>query len=206
MKLVTSLCDLRAPTVDDIESFAKQANNHKIWLNLRDAFPHPYTIADAEQWINSIMEETPRLNFLIDVDGFAVGGISLRKGKDIERLSAEIGYWLGEEYWGRGKAEIRLRLQLTGLLPFFGEAIFSALDLGAPKPAPNIYLRAAEIMGAKPARCAVVEDSVTGVRAGKAAGMQVFGYAALAEPLALRRAGAHIFFRMDELPDLLRDV
>ena len=86
----------------DEQSLVRHANNRKIWRNLRDLFPHPYTMADAEGWIARASAETPCANFAIVVDGAAVGGIGLVLKDDVFRRSAEIGYWLGEEFWGRG--------------------------------------------------------------------------------------------------------
>lgn len=88
----------------DEPSLVRHANNRSIWINVRDTFPHPYTQADARSWIR--LAGTTGLNrvFAIDVDGFAVGAIGVRPGEDVNRLTAEIGYWLGEEYWGRGIA------------------------------------------------------------------------------------------------------
>jgi RimJ/RimL family protein N-acetyltransferase len=88
----------------DEPSLVRHANNRNVWINLRDTFPHPYTPADARSWIR--LATTQGLNhvFAVDVDGFAVGAIGLRPGDDIHRFSAEIGYWLGEEYWNRGIA------------------------------------------------------------------------------------------------------
>jgi RimJ/RimL family protein N-acetyltransferase len=88
----------------DEPSLVRHANNRNVWINLRDTFPHPYTPADARSWIR--LATTQGLNhvFAIDVDGFAVGAIGLRPGDDVHRFSAEIGYWLGEEYWNRGIA------------------------------------------------------------------------------------------------------
>ena len=86
----------------DEESLARHANNPKIWRNVRDHFPHPYTLDDARRWIEKTTTETASTNFAIDVDGAAVGGIGLVLQADIFRRSAEIGYWLGEEFWGRG--------------------------------------------------------------------------------------------------------
>jgi [ribosomal protein S5]-alanine N-acetyltransferase len=83
---------------------ALQANNRTVWLNLRDALPHPYTLDDARRWIDSLKEQNPVAYFAIVVDGLAVGAIGLTTGSDILRRSAEIGYWLGEDYWGRGIA------------------------------------------------------------------------------------------------------
>lgn len=98
---------------------------------------------------------------------------------------------------------IRTTLGVTGLLPRFGdEHIFSADDVGRGKPAPDLFLHAAEAMGAEPSRCAVIEDSGLGVQAALAAGMDVYGFAAMtpAEKLAGAR---HVFRAMPELPPLL---
>lgn len=86
----------------DEESLVRHANSRKIWRNLRDAFPHPYTVADATNWIRIANPSTTITNFAIVVDGAAVGGIGLVLKDDVFRRSAEIGYWLGEEHWGCG--------------------------------------------------------------------------------------------------------
>ena len=93
----------------DEETIPFHANNRKVWLNLRDRFPHPYTRLDAEQWIQLITQITPETNFAIDVNGEAVGGIGLVLHDDVERCSAEVGYWLGEQFWGRGIATAALK-------------------------------------------------------------------------------------------------
>jgi RimJ/RimL family protein N-acetyltransferase len=99
-----STCLLREWRRGDEPSLVRHANNRHIWLNVRDTFPHPYTQTDARDWIRLATSDGLNLVFAIDVDGFAVGAIGLRPGQDVNRLSAEIGYWLGEEYWGRGIA------------------------------------------------------------------------------------------------------
>ena len=86
----------------DEDSLVRHANNRKVWRNLRDAFPHPYTTADAREWIRIANPSSPLANFAIIVEGAAVGGIGLVLKDDVFRRSAEIGYWLGEEFWGRG--------------------------------------------------------------------------------------------------------
>src|SRR5262245_43670016 len=86
----------------DAESLAVHANNRNIWRNLRDAFPHPYTLEDARAFIRLALARTPESFFAIAVDGAAVGGIGFTLHEDVERVSAEIGYWLGEAFWGRG--------------------------------------------------------------------------------------------------------
>jgi HAD superfamily hydrolase (TIGR01509 family) len=100
--------------------------------------------------------------------------------------------------------KMRLTLGATGLMPFFEGRLFSATEVRNGKPAPDVFLYAAERMGAKPARTAVIEDSVNGVRAGCAAGMTVFGFAGLTPSAKLRAAGAtRLFEDMRELPALL---
>jgi RimJ/RimL family protein N-acetyltransferase len=73
-----------------------------VWINLRDRFPHPYALADAHAFLQAALTTTPESNFAIAVEAAAVGGIGFTLHDDVERVSAEIGYWLGEAYWGRG--------------------------------------------------------------------------------------------------------
>jgi HAD superfamily hydrolase (TIGR01509 family) len=103
---------------------------------------------------------------------------------------------------------VRLSLRVTELAQLFGENVFTASMVARPKPAPDLFLHAAQRMGASPSRCIVIEDSPSGVRAARAAGMAVFGYAAEggAGPDALAAAGAHVFTSMAELPALLESA
>ena len=105
----------------DEHSLVRHANNYEIWRRLRDLFPHPYTNADAEQWISFVQHQDSQTHFAIEVHGEAAGGIGLQLGSDIERRSAEIGYWLGEAFWGRGIATAAV-----GVLTRYG---FEALNL-----------------------------------------------------------------------------
>ncbi len=102
MELECGKCKVRSWYLNDVESIVLHANNEKIWLSLRDRFPHPYTKADAQSWIQSALSANPETNFAIEVSGEAAGGIGLEIKTDVERFSAEIGYWLGEEFWNRG--------------------------------------------------------------------------------------------------------
>ncbi|MBP0625347.1 HAD family hydrolase [Cupriavidus consociatus] len=109
---------------------------------------------------------------------------------------------------GADRIKVKLQLTKTGLVELFQqderEHIFSATEVARSKPAPDVYLLAARTMGVEPARCAVIEDSPTGVTAGVAAGMTVFGYAARNDAASLREAGAHTLFTdMRELPELV---
>lgn len=80
------------------------ANNRNVWINLRDRFPYPYTTSDARAFIRETRLQQPETSFAIAVNGAAVGGIGVVVRPDVERVSAEIGYWLSEAYWGRGIA------------------------------------------------------------------------------------------------------
>lgn len=100
--------------------------------------------------------------------------------------------------------KIRHSLRLTGADRYFDDGrIFSAQDVAAGKPAPDLFLHAAARLGVPPAQCVVVEDSVPGVEAGVAAGMRVLGYAERTASRQLEAAGATVFRSMDRLPTLL---
>ncbi len=94
----------------------------------------------------------------------------------------ELIRWLADRSWpicvaSSGPVEkIELSLSLTGLSPFFEGRIFSSYDIGAWKPDPSLFLHAAKAMGVRPDDCAVVEDSLPGIRAGLAAGMAAFAF------------------------------
>ena len=102
MERVLGGCRIRSWRAGDASSLSRHADNRKIWLNVRDHFPHPYTVADAERWIVLAAGATPETQFAIEVDGEAAGGVGLFLRQDVERRGAEIGYWLGEAHWGRG--------------------------------------------------------------------------------------------------------
>src|SRR5215208_373019 len=102
MRLALERCSIRPWRLDDAESLAKHANNRKIWLAVRDAFPHPYTIHDAHEFLHRAITEQPEMKFCIEIEGAAVGGIGVHPGQDVYRHTATVGYWLGEEFWGRG--------------------------------------------------------------------------------------------------------
>jgi hypothetical protein len=102
MQLTLKSCEVRSWRTADAEPLARHADNRKIWLNLRDAFPHPYSSHDAREFITSVRDRTPETTFAIAVDEEAVGSVGFVLRHDVERVSAEIGYWLAEPFWGRG--------------------------------------------------------------------------------------------------------
>jgi RimJ/RimL family protein N-acetyltransferase len=88
--------------MEDAPSITRYGNNRKIWLKLRDGFPNPYTLRDAEAYIRRVNEMEPRTVFAIATASEAIGSIGLVPGADVHRFTAEMGYWLAEPFWGRG--------------------------------------------------------------------------------------------------------
>jgi [ribosomal protein S5]-alanine N-acetyltransferase len=109
VRLDCGCCVLRPWREGDGPSLVRYADSYEVWRRLRDSFPHPYTRADAEWWIAFVKQQDPQTHFAIEVRGEATGGIGLKLGSDIERRSAEMGYWLGEDLWGRGIATVAVR-------------------------------------------------------------------------------------------------
>jgi [ribosomal protein S5]-alanine N-acetyltransferase len=102
MKLILRSCEVRSWRASDLDALVKYADNQKIWLNLRDRFPHPYTRRAGRAFLRVVLGSNPETQFAIAVEGEAVGGIGFALQSDVERVSAEIGFWLGEPFWGRG--------------------------------------------------------------------------------------------------------
>ena len=93
---------VRSFSLEDAPAIALHANNRNVWVNLRDLFPFPYSTAHAQAWIREISLDRPETAFAIASDEEAIGGIGLHRQSDFAKRSAELGYWLGEAYWGRG--------------------------------------------------------------------------------------------------------
>ena len=105
---------------------------------------------------------------------------------------------------GADRFKVEMQLRKVGLMEYFDGRIFSGYETPRSKPYPDVYLAAAAALQASPSRCAVVEDTLTGVAAGVAAGAVVFAYAPLGDGAVLRAAGAsQVFADMAELPALL---
>jgi len=104
MRLALERCEVRSWRLSDIDPLVRYAHNRNIWINLRDRFPHPYRKADGLRFIRAMRDANPETAFAIVVDNEAAGGIGFLLQQDVDRVSAEIGYWLGEPFWGRGIA------------------------------------------------------------------------------------------------------
>lgn len=100
---------LRPWRVGDEPALAKYANNRNVWINLKDVFPHPYTMESAVGWVQLQQDRDPPTDFAITNADEAIGAIGLRLQGDVYRRSAEVGYWLGEPFWGQGIATTAVR-------------------------------------------------------------------------------------------------
>lgn len=121
MEFKLTSCTVRSWEWRDRDAIVRHANNRNVSINLRDRFPFPYTHADARNWLDLVVDAKPETNFAIAVAGETVGGIGFTIQNDVARRSAEIGYWLAEEFWGRGIA--------TESLVAVTEYAFSTYDL-----------------------------------------------------------------------------
>lgn len=93
---------LRPWTINDLPALLKHANNPNVAANMTDGFPYPYTKADGLKFLAFANQDEPVHIFAIEFNGEAIGGIGVHPQQDIHRRNAELGYWLAEEYWGRG--------------------------------------------------------------------------------------------------------
>lgn len=109
MRLSIGQWQVRTFHPDDAPALARNANNPNVSRNMRDTFPHPYAISDAREWIEFATAQSPETNFAIANDTELIGGIGITLQSDVNRRSAEIGYWLGEPHWGQGIATAALK-------------------------------------------------------------------------------------------------
>lgn len=104
-------CSLRPWELSDAADLAAALSNPKVQNNLRDGLPYPYTEQDGKDFISAMQQadKNETFAFAITVDGKAVGSIGVFRQSNIHRQTAEMGYYVGEEYWGRGIATDAVR-------------------------------------------------------------------------------------------------
>jgi RimJ/RimL family protein N-acetyltransferase len=95
-------CSLRPWRADDAAALARHANDREVWRNLRDAFPHPYTLEHARAFIRMARDMSPARFFALEVGGEAAGGIGVTPLADVYRRAGEIGFWLARAHWNQG--------------------------------------------------------------------------------------------------------
>jgi RimJ/RimL family protein N-acetyltransferase len=110
MELRTERLTLRPWRRGDEEALAREADDMEVWRWVRDRFPHPYTVEDAGRWIDFTMAQPgPPRNFGIVHGEAPIGGVGIEVMQDVQRCTAEVGYWLGRAWWGRGFATEAVR-------------------------------------------------------------------------------------------------
>jgi len=105
----TERCLLRPWQASDLPALVRHANDRLVWMQLRDRFPHPYRAEHGQRFLEWATRQTVATVWAIEVDGEAVGSIGIEPGSDVERVSAEVGYWLGRAHWGQGIVSAALR-------------------------------------------------------------------------------------------------
>jgi len=100
--IATTFGMIRPWSSQDVDALVKYANNRKIWINMRDGFPYPYTREHARSFLEGASSQSPVTFCAIATPQEAIGGIGIGIKEDVHRLTAELGYWLGEPYWGQG--------------------------------------------------------------------------------------------------------
>jgi len=111
MELAGPHCVLRPWQPGDEAALARHANNRKIWRNLMNKFPHPYLLENAREYIERCRQApAPPTAFAITVEGVPVGGAGLEAQDDVHVKMMKLGYWLSEDYWGRGITTEAVRL------------------------------------------------------------------------------------------------
>jgi RimJ/RimL family protein N-acetyltransferase len=120
MHLPCGPCTIRSWRPDDLDALLHHANNARVARELRDRFPHPYTRPDGQAWLALVPTMQPETAFVIAVEDELVGGIGVVLSEDCERVSGEIGYWLGEQVWGQGLATAAVSAFTSHALATYG--------------------------------------------------------------------------------------
>ena len=161
MHLRLKTCDVRSWTTSDADSLVTYANNRRIWMNLRDAFPHPYTHHDAREFLRAVRVRQPETTFAIAVDHEAIGSIGYVLHSDVERTSAEIGYWIAEPFWGRGIATDALIAVSRLAIATHGLTRIYALPFAWNAASCRVLEKAGFVLEARLRRSAIKDGQIT---------------------------------------------
>lgn len=158
--LTLGRCEVRSWRTSDLDSLVLYANNRQIWANLRDAFPYPYTRRDARDFLRAVRDRRPETMFAIAVEGAAVGSIGFVLQADVERVSAEIGYWLGEPFWGRGIVTDALRAVTEYAIERHGLTRIFAMPFASNAASCRVLEKAGYVLEARLRRSAIKDGVV----------------------------------------------
>ena len=161
MHLALTTCDVRSWGRSDTDSLTRHADNRNVWINLRDRFPHPYAKSDARAFIRWAGEQRPETAFAIVVNAEAVGGIGFVPNTDVERVSAEIGYWLAEPFWGRGITTEALVAVTSYAIETHGLTRIYALPFAWNRASCRVLEKAGYVLEARLRRSAIKDTRIT---------------------------------------------
>ncbi len=143
MKLTGHNIIVRDLAMEDAVSLAKYANSHRIWLNLQDRFPHPYHVSDAQAWIAHCQSDNVAdQSCAIEKDGEVIGCVGCTRYDGERRHVANVGYWIGEPFWGQGIA--------SHVLGLYSDNLFTS---------PDVLRQEAQVYSWNPASCRVLEKN-----------------------------------------------
>lgn len=152
----------------DRASLLRHADNPRVARFLSLRFPHPYTEAEADAWFGFLAASEARSNWALEVEGEAVGGIGFRLGEGELAHSAELGYWLGEAYWGRGIVTAAVRALLPAAVAVFGlgrvQAYAATMNPGSIRVLEKTGFEREGVMRRRAIRDGVAQDHVVFAR------------------------------------------
>ena len=160
LPLEGTTCRLRRWRREDAESLARHADDLGVWRNLRDAFPHPYTLEDAHGFLGLTVDLEEPHNLAIEVEGQAAGGIGVKRLEDVERVGAEIGYWLGRAFWGRGVVSEAVALATPFFLAQFELTRVFALPFARNAPSVRVLEKAGYELEGRMRKSAIKEGEL----------------------------------------------
>lgn len=146
LPLVGQRCRVRPWTAADLDALVLQADNPRVSAQLRDVFPYPYTLDDGRRFLAFVAAQHPPTSMAIEVDGAPVGGVGVVPASGNERRTAEIGYWLGEAYWGRGIAVEALTLMTAYALDTFSLVRLQALPAASNRQSCRVLEKAGYVL------------------------------------------------------------
>jgi RimJ/RimL family protein N-acetyltransferase len=144
----------------DAEALSQYGDSHAVWRNMRDAFPKPFTLERAREFIAAALAARPETRLAIDVDGEAVGSIGVSLHTDIERVSAEMGYWLGEPFWGRGIMTEVVEAMTRHCVETFNLTRVYAVPFETSTASARVLEKAGFVLEGRMRRCAIKEGRV----------------------------------------------
>ena len=160
MRLVLSHCTVRPWLATDLDSLVTHANNRNVSRQLRDRFPFPYQRENGAGFLGWIVPQAAPTAWALDIDGQAVGGIGIELQTDVSRVSAEIGYWLGESHWGRGIVSEALRAVTAEAFPMFDLTRIFALPFAENRASVRVLEKAGYTLEGHLRQCVIKDGTV----------------------------------------------